>query len=177
MLRPIRTPSRVLGLFAALLVAAACSASTTGGSVAPVATAPTVAPSVAPAASETPSAEPSEVAGGDEYEITVVKDAKLGDFIAGENGMTLYTFTPDTAPNKSTCNGDCAAKWPPFVVDEGETATAGDGVGGTIATFKRDDGTTQISYNGKPVYYFANDKAAGDANGQGVGDKWFVVKP
>ena len=37
------------------------------------------------------------------------------------------------------------------------------------------DGTVQATVNGFPVYYFANDAAAGDTNGQGVGGNWYVV--
>jgi predicted lipoprotein with Yx(FWY)xxD motif len=64
-----------------------------------------------------------------------------------------------------------------LVVATGETAAAGTGVSGTIATFARDDASTQVSYNGKPLYYFAGDKVAGDAAGQGLGGKWFVAAP
>ena len=184
MLHPTRTAIRVPGLVAALLIAAACSSS--GGA----STAPSIAASVAPpasvaaseapsqpAASEAASSAPSEAA-GEAYEITVAKSATLGDFLAGEDGKTLYTFSPDTAPNKSTCNGGCATAWPPFLLEDDETATAGTGVTGTIATFARDDSTKQVSYNGKPLYYFQNDKAAGDTNGEGAGEgKWHVAKP
>jgi predicted lipoprotein with Yx(FWY)xxD motif len=180
MSNPTRAVIRVGGLISVLIFAAACSS---GGGASATPAAASVAPSVAPAssepstaASEEPSSEPSEAA-GEEYKLTIVKNASLGDFLAGEGGMTLYTFTPDTAPNKSTCNGDCATNWPPLVLEEGETAVGDTGVSGTIATFARDDGTMQVSYNGKPLYYFANDKAAGDTNGQGIGDKWFVAKP
>ena len=135
-----------------------------------------IAPSSAPASAEA-SAAPSEAAGGS-YTLTVVStNATVGAYLAGEDGKTLYTFTPDSAPNKSTCNGDCASSWPPFTLDTGETAVAGTGVSGTIATFARDDGTTQVSYNGKPLYYFGGDKAAGDTAGQGLGGKWFAAKP
>jgi predicted lipoprotein with Yx(FWY)xxD motif len=167
---------------AALLIAAACSsggastAPSTAASVAPASVAPaSVAPSGA--ASEEPSAGASEAA-GEAYEITAATSATLGKFLAGEDGMTLYTFSPDTTPDKSTCNGGCATAWPPFMLEDDETATAGDGVTGKIATFARDDGTKQVSYNGKPLYYFQNDKAAGDTNGEGAGDgKWHVAKP
>jgi predicted lipoprotein with Yx(FWY)xxD motif len=178
MLSPNRPATRVAGLVATLILAAACSSgggATTAPTTAPASTAPSAAPASLPA-SAAPSAAPSEAAGG-AYELTVAKSASLGDYVAGEDGMTLYTFDPDTAPNKSTCNGDCATNWPPFVLETGETATAGTGISGTIATFARDDGSTQVSYNGKPVYYFKNDKAAGDTNGEGVGGKWHVVKP
>ena len=170
----ITTPYRAVGLVAVLLIAAACSS--TGGASAPASVAASAPPpasteaSVAPP-SEDASSAPSEAAGGS-VTLTVVKNATLGDFLAGADGMTLYAFTPDATPGKSTCNGDCATNWPPLV-----EAVAGTGVSGTIATFARDDGSNQVSYNGKPLYYFAGDKAAGDTNGQGVGGKWFVAKP
>ena len=55
------------------------------------------------------------------------------------------------------------------------TVTAGDGVTGTFGTVKRDDGTTQVTYAGAPIYYFAKDTKAGDVTGQGVGGVWFVA--
>jgi predicted lipoprotein with Yx(FWY)xxD motif len=42
-------------------------------------------------------------------------------------------------------------------------------------TAPRDDGGEQVVVNGWPLYFFANDAAPGDTNGQGVGDNWFVV--
>ena len=50
----------------------------------------------------------------------------------------------------------------------------GDGVvTGMFGTVKRDDGTTQVTYAGAPIYYFAKDTKAGDVTGQGVGGVWF----
>ena len=49
------------------------------------------------------------------------------------------------------------------------------GVTGKLGTITRDDGTLQVTYNGKPLYYFKNDKAPGDANGIYTG--WEAVKP
>jgi predicted lipoprotein with Yx(FWY)xxD motif len=43
-----------------------------------------------------------------------------------------------------------------------------------LGTITRDDGTVQLTVNGFPAYYFAADSAAGDTNGQGVGDVWWV---
>lgn len=180
MFSSIRTTnfSRASGLVAVLLVAAACS-SGGGASSAPTAAASTAAESTAPSAapaSEAASEAPSAAAGG-AYTLTVVTSATVGKYLSGEDGKTLYVFSPDSTPNKSTCTGACATNWPPFALDTGETAVAGTGVTGTIATFARDDGSTQVSYNGKPLYYFANDKAAGDTNGQGVAGKWTVAAP
>lgn len=100
-----------------------------------------------------------------------VESTDLGDILVDDAGMVLYLFTPDNQ-GASTCYDQCETNWPPLV---GEVA-AGDGVdGGMLGTTERDDGSTQVTYNGWPLYYFANDAAAGDTNGQGVNDVWYVV--
>jgi predicted lipoprotein with Yx(FWY)xxD motif len=99
----------------------------------------------------------------------------LGTFLTGPDGKTLYFFANDTAPGASVCEGDCVTNWPLFTVDAGAALAAGEGVTGVLATFTRADGTTQVSYDGRPLYYFAGDQAAGDTNGQGRGDVWFVA--
>ena len=129
------------------------------------------------AASTAPSASAAAAGSGEAYTINVATSANVGKFLTGEDGKTLYVYSQDTAPNTSACVDACATNWPPFALDTGETAVAGAGVTGTIATFKRPDGSMQVSYNGKPVYYFAKDTKAGDTNGQGIGGKWTVAAP
>ena len=159
------------------IVVAACSSSgaTTAPSVAP-STAPSVAPSEAPsdAASAAPSAAPS--AAGATVEATDV--GSIGTvLVAGSNGMTVYVFTKDVKDSgKSACTGQCITIWPALTVADGATPSAGSGVTGKLGTIKRDDdGKTQVTYNGLPLYFFHNDSAPGDANG--VYDMWEVVKP
>lgn len=113
--------------------------------------------------------------GGDVYTVAVA-NGSVGAFLTGEDGKTLYLFTADQA-NTTACTDACAAKWPPFALETGETVKAGDGVTGTLATFARPDGTTQVTINGLPLYYFAGDTKAGDTTGQGFGGKWFVADP
>ena len=169
----------VLSLLAiGALLAAACSTAGATASTSTASVAPSVAASVAPSASETeePSASSSESA-EEPYKLEAASGA-VGPYLTGEDGMTLYTFKPDVADSgKSTCNGDCATNWPPFVLESDDEVEAGDGVSGSISTITRDDGTRQVAYNGKPLYYFKNDTKAGDTNGQGLADKWFVAAP
>ena len=73
--------------------------------------------------------------------------------LVGPNGLTLYTHAGDTATS-STCSGGCASAWPPLAVPAGASATAGTGVSGTLATLTRADGTLQVTYNGKPLYFW-----------------------
>jgi predicted lipoprotein with Yx(FWY)xxD motif len=133
------------------------------------------------AAGTSPSAGPPGTVGpgagsGGVDEITVVQDATLGPILAGEGGKTLYVLTKDSS-GVSTCSGDCATSWPPFTLDAGETAKAGAGATGTVATMTRADGATQVTYNGAPLYYYGGDTAAGTTNGQAVGGVWYTVAP
>ena len=49
--------------------------------------------------------------------------------------------------------------------------------GNLFGTTQRDDGTTQVTYNGHPLYYYSGDTAAGDVNGQGLNGKWYIANP
>jgi len=84
------------------------------------------------------------------------------------NGMTLYTYDNDTA-GVSTCYDACAAKWPPYLVSEGETMGEG------WTQVDRTDGAKQWAYDGKPVYLYVDDKAAGDMMGDGAGGVWHII--
>jgi predicted lipoprotein with Yx(FWY)xxD motif len=167
MLTSSRTPSR--GRLAApfvviALIVGACSSAATTPAPAAATPAPTAAPSASAAA-----------AGGT---INVAESANLGKFLTGPGGNTLYVFGGDTAANTSTCVDACATNWPALTASGGTAPAAGTGVTGTLATFARADGSMQVSYNGKPLYYYAKDTKAGDTNGQGLaGGKWTVAAP
>jgi predicted lipoprotein with Yx(FWY)xxD motif len=103
---------------------------------------------------------------------------KLGMVLVDGSGRTLYLFEKDQ-PNQSACSGACAAAWP---VDQSSgTPKAGSGVKASLlGTIGRGDGTTQVAYNGHPLYYYAGDSGPGQQSGQGIdafGAKWFVVTP
>ena len=97
--------------------------------------------------------------------------------VAGSNGMTVYTFTMDVKDSgTSNCTADCLANWPALTVPDGVTPTGGPGVTGTLGTITRaDDGTTQVTYDGLPLYFFIGDQAPGDSNG--VYTNWEAVTP
>jgi predicted lipoprotein with Yx(FWY)xxD motif len=150
-----------LGL--AVLVAA-CSG---GGAT----TAPTTAPTAAPTEAPSTAAE-SPAAGGAAVNLA---DTAKGKVLVDGKGMTLYIFTPDGTSGKSVCTGDCLKSWPALVSDG--APTLGDGLDAEdFASITRDDdGSKQVTFYGMPLYYFAGDKAAGDLNGEGLNDKWYVV--
>jgi predicted lipoprotein with Yx(FWY)xxD motif len=99
----------------------------------------------------------------------------LGDFLVGRDGLTLYVFTRDTVPGVSTCEGDCATAWPPLTIAAGNTAAAGEGVPGVVGRAPRADGSWQVTYDGRPLYYFQGDTEAGQTNGHDMNDVWYVA--
>jgi predicted lipoprotein with Yx(FWY)xxD motif len=107
--------------------------------------------------------------------VDVSQNATLGSFLVDSKGMTLYLFTKDT-PNTSNCYSSCAAIWPPLLTSGSPVAGAGV-TASLLGTTTRTDGTTQVTYNGWPLYYFASDKAAGDTTGENVQGVWFVITP
>lgn len=99
---------------------------------------------------------------------------EYGDILADSGGMSLYLFDQDEG-GESTCYDDCAQNWPPLTVDG--DPTAGDAVSADLSTTERDDGSTQVTAAGWPLYYFAGDEEPGDTNGQGAGDVWWLLTP
>jgi predicted lipoprotein with Yx(FWY)xxD motif len=104
--------------------------------------------------------------------------SKLGMILVDGRGRTLYLFEKDQ-PDQSACSGACVAAWP---VDQSSgTPKAGSGVKASLlGTISRGDGTTQVTYDHHPLYYYSGDSGAGQQNGQGVdafGAAWFVVAP
>lgn len=163
-------------LLSLILVTAACTSG--GATPSPATPSPAATPSPSAEPSEEPSEEPSPSA---EAEVTLnVVDggADLGMYLTGEDDLTLYVFTRDTKDaGTSVCNDDCATAWPPLLADSPDAVAKGDGVTGTVTIITRDDGESQVAYNGMPLYYFQNDTAAGQTNGQGLNDVWFVAEP
>ena len=103
-------------------------------------------------------------------------DSDLGDIVVDAQGRTVYVFDKDTAGDgKSVCSGDCLAKWPAVTADSDKPAV--DGVTGDVGTITRDDGSTQVTLGGMPLYLHTGDSQAGDVTGQAVGGSWWVVGP
>ena len=101
------------------------------------------------------------------------------DFVKVTNGIltssygkTIYTFDKDQAGSgKSECVSTCADNWPPVYVEPGIMLSA------DFSTITRNDGQKQLTYKGKPLYFYAKDKNPGDKTGDNVNNVWHVVTP
>ncbi len=151
------------GLLALVLLAAACgSGSATAGGLYGNATSP--ATTTTPAATTAAKVD--------------VSRSGLGQIVVNGSGRTLYIFEKDTN-GTSTCNGACAAYWPPLVTNGKPVALAGVNQS-LVGTTKRADGSEQVTYNGWPVYTFIGDKQPGQTSGEGLTDfgaGWDALSP
>jgi predicted lipoprotein with Yx(FWY)xxD motif len=102
-----------------------------------------------------------------------VKTSPSGvNYLVDDGGLTLYYYTLDTN-GQSACYGGCATAWPIFYADN---LTVGNGLSGSdFGTVTRTDGTKQTTYKGWPLYYWYQDKVAGDMAGEGVHKVWYVL--
>jgi predicted lipoprotein with Yx(FWY)xxD motif len=123
------------------------------------------------------SASPSESGStGAATALGTATDDAHGDFLVDQDGVSLYLYTPDAAGD-STCYDACAKTWPPLLADTADVTAGGAVDASLIGTTTRTDGTTQVTYNKWPLYLYAGDQAAGDTNGQGVQNIWFLMTP
>ena len=107
----------------------------------------------------------------------VVKVGALDDgtpVLANLRGRTLYSLSVEKH-GKFICTGGCLSIWHPLVVAKGVRPSGPV----TLSTVKRPEGKTQVTYRGRPLYSFANDTKAGEANGEGFKDvgTWHAAKP
>jgi predicted lipoprotein with Yx(FWY)xxD motif len=149
------------------IVAGACSSGPSGSATS----------TSRPASSgSTPSSSTSAV-----VTVSTGKADSLGTVLVGPDGHTLYELTTEHVGNIE-CTGSCTSTWLPLTLPTGESAKLAAGVPGTISTVRRPEGTTQVTYDGHPLYYYASDTAPGQANGQGMNSPgiegtWFVIAP
>ena len=102
--------------------------------------------------------------------VSSAEKAKVGSVIVDAQGRTLYRFTAE-AQGLPVCTGACIGTWPPVL------AGSATGLPEHVATVKRPDGgKLQLTYDGHPLYRYAGDQSQADANGEGVGGQWFVLK-
>jgi predicted lipoprotein with Yx(FWY)xxD motif len=131
---------------------------------------PFVALSLALGACGSSSDDDGGAAGGAKAPVASADKAKVGRVVVDAQGFTLYRFTAE-AQGRPVCTGACAETWPPA------TVTKDDGLPDHVATVDRPDGGgLQLTYDGHPLYRYAGDHSANDANGEGVGGQWYVVK-
>jgi predicted lipoprotein with Yx(FWY)xxD motif len=91
----------------------------------------------------------------------------LGTVLEVGNGKMLYVHAGDSA-TASTCLNTCATAWPPLFIAAGAKIVAPPGAKGAFGSITRPDGSVQVTYKGKPLYFWQKDVNPGDTTGQGI---------
>jgi len=98
-------------------------------------------------------------------------EAGIQNYLVDDRGNTLYFFTQDEGTT-SNCEGNCLVNWPAFSTDNNELPSFFDADQFDVTA--GNDGSNQVTFDDRPMYFFINDVQRGDVNGQNVGDVWFV---
>jgi predicted lipoprotein with Yx(FWY)xxD motif/cytochrome c5 len=109
--------------------------------------------------------------------VEVTESPEYGSHLSNAEGASLYLYLKDEpGAEESACVDACTRNWPPLTI-EGEPV-AGEGVDAELlGTLGRADGTTQVTYNGWPLYTYARDTEPGQTRGAGLGGVFFLVSP
>jgi predicted lipoprotein with Yx(FWY)xxD motif len=103
--------------------------------------------------------------------------SRFGQILFDGRGFALYGFTKDPR-GRSVCTGACATAWPPYIVRSAPRAGAGV-KRALLGTIRRAGGRLQVTYAGKPLYYYVGDRAPRQILCQNVfefGGLWLVVR-
>jgi predicted lipoprotein with Yx(FWY)xxD motif len=118
--------------------------------------------------------------GGAAAVVSVANNPKLGKILVDSKGLTLYYFEKDKkGGTSSTCSGACASVWPPVTTSGSAKATSG-AQASKLGTIKRSDGSSEVTYNGWPLYTYVSDTKPGDAKGNDLkqfGASWYALTP
>jgi predicted lipoprotein with Yx(FWY)xxD motif len=106
------------------------------------------------------------------HSLGVRYDDQRGLILTDNTGRTLYISSKDR-PYESNCVGPCLAQWDPVRIEAGES-TAPTGLPGEFGVTVRPDGSQQVCYNGRPLYLWRQDSAAG-TSAHGQGKQWSVA--
>jgi len=108
-----------------------------------------------------------------------VRSSDFGRILFDGRGYALYAFTRDPS-GRSACTGACATAWPPYILRAGQTLRAGSGTtSALLGTTRRNDGARQVTYAGRPLYYYVGDRRPGQVLCQNIrefGGLWLVVR-
>jgi predicted lipoprotein with Yx(FWY)xxD motif len=159
-----------LGLGGLVLLLAACGPSSTapGSAYGASSSSPTASPM------STGSAGGSTSGMGASGTVTLtIKKTAIGDVLADAKGDTLYWYAKDMKGGPSTCTGSCLAAWP--AVSGKPAAAMGVTFAGKLGSVANASGTVQATYNGYPLYRYAEDMAPGQTSGNGAGGVWHVI--
>jgi predicted lipoprotein with Yx(FWY)xxD motif len=81
--------------------------------------------------------------------------SQFGRILGDARGQAFYLFDKEDS-KRSECYGSCARAWPP-VLTKGKPRAGRGARARLLGTFRRRDGKMQVTYGGRPLYYYVDD--------------------
>lgn len=104
--------------------------------------------------------------------VAVRQVSGVGKVLVDQAGKTLYSPEQE-AHGTIRCTGSCLGFWFPVTIPSGNRVPHLTGLGGPLGIVKRpDDGKTQLTYEGRPLYTFRLDQSPGQAHGNNFRDSF-----
>jgi predicted lipoprotein with Yx(FWY)xxD motif len=155
-----RNPNVARQLAALILLALSLACSKKTSSAADTATVAVVAPDTSAAVAVT-------AAPGAPISLTVASKPGVGVYLTDASGRAVYVLDDGTGATVA-CTGPCSTALQPVAGTAskaaGDTALKADLIGVTTLP----DGTVQVTYAGKPLYYASRDQGASSTTAQGT---------
>ena len=102
--------------------------------------------------------------------VSVVKVDGAGSVLVDSQGDALYSPAQE-ANGTISCTGSCTSIWVPLTLSMGQSTPTGTaGIESKLGVVQRPDGSTQVTFDGKPLYTFAQDSGPGVVSGNGLAD-------
>lgn len=117
------------------------------------------------------SATMTSSASGAMQTVSVKKVDKVGDVLVDAKGDALYSAAQE-AGGKVLCTDSCTSIWRPLTLPGDTSPTAPADLHSGLGTVKRPDGAEQVTFDGAPLYRFAEDSGPGVVSGDGVSDSF-----
>ena len=121
---------------------------------------------------------PSGMSGQTSRRTVTARSSSYGRALFDGRGFVLYAFTRDH--RHSACYGECAKHWPPYFVPKGSLRVGAGLKRSLLGTVRRRNGSRQVTYAGRPLYYYVGDNGPGVIRCQDVyefGGRWLLVRP
>jgi predicted lipoprotein with Yx(FWY)xxD motif len=142
-----------------------------------VASSPTAVTTPSPIATPTPTPALSPTESMSPGTVVTTGDSEFGEILFDGAGQAIYVFGKEKT-SEAECYDECAEEWPPVVTD-GDPVAESQVAPDQLGTTKRTDGSTQVTYAGRPLYYYAHESAneVKCHNVREFGGLWLVVTP
>ena len=121
---------------------------------------------------------PAAMSGQTSRPTLTARSSTYGKALFNGRGFVLYAFTRDD--RRSACYGECAKAWPPYFAPKGALRVGAGLKRSLLGTVRRRNGRRQVTYAGRPLYYYVGDTGPGVIRCQDVyefGGRWLLVRP